>query len=217
MKKKGCKSLVFALASGSVLVLGMGNAYAYESITAQEAYDMAVGGDAVLLDVRTLEECMWIGSPAFVPGGTPISYVIPWQFEVIDAGGTITKPLNPDFDALVEQTFMDKAAAIITFCRSGGRSSSASERLEYLGYTNVYEIDNAVKGGNGGFQGSNYADVYAGYRGYPERLPSNMDPNRIKVQTDSDRITNPDDSVAWMDTGLPVTQKIDKAKIPALD
>ena len=92
MKKK-----LFALLVMSVFVVGVGSAAAVEQITAQEAYDMVNSGQATLIDVRTLEECYWVGSPALVPGGDPIAVVIPWQIITIDNSGTVTKEENPDF------------------------------------------------------------------------------------------------------------------------
>jgi rhodanese-related sulfurtransferase len=214
-----CMALVMFTA---VSIVGPGSAVAFECITAQEAYDMVSSGQATLIDVRTLEECLWVGSPALEPGGNPIAYVIPWQITTISETGSRTTVLNPNFNALVQQTFPDTSQTLITLCRSGHRSTYSAERLESLGYNNVYEIDNILKeaasypGGCGGFQGSNYGDAYNGYRGYPERLPVNKSPWKITVETNTANINNPEDSVSWMDTGLPITQKINQTKIPQL-
>ena len=170
MKKK-----LSALALTAVLTIGVGSAAAFEQITAQEAYDMVSSDQATLIDVRTLEEVVWVGSPALEPGGTPIAYLIPWKFWTgVDADGKSTWNLNDNFGDLVLQEFgEDKSQALITMCRSGHRSTYAAEELELLGFTNVYEMDNPLKeeeaypGGRGGFQGTNYKNVYNGYRGYP--------------------------------------------------
>jgi len=217
MRQKIGNTVALTMLTGSLLAMGAGSASAYESITAQEAFDMVSSGAAVMLDVRTLQEVQWVGSPAFVAGGSPIAYVIPLQFEDIDSAGNITVTQNPDFDDLVEQTFPDHSQPIIAICRSGGRSSKAAEKLEGLGYSYIYEVDNYLQNGFGGFQGSNYGNATEGYRGYPQRLPNTMSPKKINVKTDSSRIVNSDDSVSWMDSGLPVTQKIDTSKIPPLD
>jgi rhodanese-related sulfurtransferase len=221
MEKKLLRCIALIM-STAVLVIGVGSAAAFEQITAQEAYDMVNSGQATLIDVRTLQEAVWVGSPALVPGGNPIAYLIPWQFWTgVDENGISTYEPNDVFNELIEQTFGDdKGQALITMCRSGHRSTYAAERLEELGYTNVYEIDNPLKeisnhlGGNGGFQGSDYKGAYDGYRGYPDRLPVNSNPWKITVETKTYKINNPDDSVSWIDTGLPVTQKIDLDKIP---
>ncbi|MGD9366505.1 MAG: rhodanese-like domain-containing protein [Desulfobacteraceae bacterium] len=212
------KILVYTIAA--ILILGTGIAFAYENITAKEAYDMVNNGEAILIDVRTLEECLWVGMPDVANGWL---YVIPWLTKTISADGTVVTQLNPDFEALVLQEFGGNFnQVLITMCRSGGRSTSAANLLEGIGFTNVYEIDNALKeaengtGGRGGFQGTSYGSDYDGYRGYPARLPNNQNPNEVTVQTRTDRIRNPESSVSWMDTGLPITQDLSKAVIPVL-
>ena len=87
------------------------------------------------------------------------------------------------------------------------------------------------RGGRGGFQGSSSnskhcfgeTDPKASYRGYPNRLELNVEGNPLGdycyYETDSSKLedgTNYKDknvSVSWMDTGLPITQTVDKNKI----
>jgi len=233
MQKKvvGLLFSLFILLSllSTIFFMGLNSSVeAFDQVTAQEAYNMVSSGEATLLDVRTLEEYTLVGSPALDAGGEPVAYLIPWKLfgGVDDNGKTIFKD-NPDFDALVEQTFgNNKEGALIVMCKVGSRSTYAASRLEQLGFTRVYEIDNKLKelasppGGCGGFQGANYQTetngYYYGYSGYPGRLPSGSTPSSIKVATVTDRIENENDSVSWMDTGLPITQKIDPEKIPKL-
>ncbi|MGA1791555.1 MAG: rhodanese-like domain-containing protein [bacterium] len=196
---------------------------AYDLITAQEAYNMVSGGQASMIDVRTLEEYLFVGSPALEPGGDPIAYLISWKvFKGMNEDGTKKLIDNPDFDALVEQTFgEDKDQPLILMCACGIRSTFAAERLESLGYTEVYEIDNNLKesaaypGGIGGFEGAGYNNAYGGYTGYPGRLDGGS--LGITLETVSLDIDNENDSVSWMDTGLPVTKKADPDKIPKLE
>jgi rhodanese-related sulfurtransferase len=215
------KSKVLVYIIIAILILGTGIALAYENITAEEAYDMVNNGEAIMIDVRTLEECLWVGMPNVVAGGL---YVIPWKTFTISADGTVVNVLNPNFEALVLQEFSDDTGqALITMCRSGGRSTDAAEAMEGIGFTNVYEVDNVLKeaengrGGRGGFQGTSYGSDYDGYRGYPDRLPYNQSPNKVTVQTSKNRIRNPESSVSWMDTGLPITQDLSNAVIPILE
>ena len=220
MKKKLFAVLVVFTA---VLAIGVGSAVAFEQITAQEAYDMVNSGQATLIDVRTLEEVVWVGSPALVPGGDPIAYLIPWKFWTgVDETGKSTYEMNEDFDTLVEQEF-SKDQVLITMCLMGKRGTATAQRLETLGFTNVYELDNVLKeeknneGGRGGFQGTNYSNTYDGYRGHPERLPENNSPWKITIETVTEDINNAEDSVSWKDTGLPITQKVDPSLIPTLE
>jgi len=167
-------------------------AMAYESITATEAVvKWESNPDAVLLDVRSLEELHWVGSPAALDlqgNLVPISLVIPWNFYFIGDDGTVAEVKNKKFEKIVERNFLAKDQVIIIFCRSGGRSTDAALALEAMGYTEVFEIDTPGKGGDGGFQGRKID----GYRGYPLRL---------------------EDPVSWMDTGLPVTNNINPDNI----
>jgi hypothetical protein len=103
-------------------------------------------------------------------------------------------------------------------CACGIRSSFAAQRLEALGFTNVYEIDNKLKETNnfpggigGGFQGTSYNGLYDGYKGYPYRDESGS--SDISLETVTDNIDNENDLVSWMDTGLPITHKNDPDKI----
>ena len=96
-------------------------------------------------------------------------------------------------------------------------------RLEERGFTNIFEVDNKIKemvsfpGGRGGVQGSGYSGLYNGYRGYPDRLPETCHDCEHKVEPTTNYLDDEHDSVAWMDIGLPITQKIDPAKIPKLE
>ncbi|MEW6379189.1 MAG: rhodanese-like domain-containing protein [bacterium] len=219
--------IVIVAAFIMILYLSLHDVEAFTLITAQEAYTMLSTGEADLLDVRTLEEYTFVGSPALEAGGEPPGYLIPWKlFGGLDDNGQVIYKDNPDFDALVEQTFgSNKDRALIVMCAVGIRSTAAARRLEQRGFTRVYEIDNKLReltanpGGHGGFQGANYlgeSGAYNGYRGYPGRLPAGPGPASIKVAIASDLIEHENDSVSWMDTGLPVTQKIDPKKIPKL-
>jgi len=198
--------------------------WAYEAITAAKAYEMVKQNQAILIDIRTLEECYWVGSPALEPNGMPIAYILPWKLwpsNMITAKDDYYKPsmivAKETFRMVFETYLPDKTTPIILFCRSGDRADVAAKYLESLGYSNVYSIDNYLlhaegKFGMGGFQGkpTNSPTEYAGYRGWPGRvsyLPTypNYNPNWLP--------DDPGESVSWMDFGLPVTQKLDPNKI----
>ncbi|MCL2341606.1 MAG: rhodanese-like domain-containing protein [Firmicutes bacterium] len=86
----------------------------YKSMTADEV-KTALGEDKniILLDVRTREE--------YKGGHIPGSMLIPLD----ELGNRAAGELK------------NKEAKIIVYCRSGGRSASASNILANLGYTNV--------------------------------------------------------------------------------
>ena len=188
-------------------------------VTAAKANYMVVNNHAKLIDCRTLEEYYWVGNPAD-KDGNPIAYNIPYKLWTSRIDCEKRKPILRTvkrlFGFLIRCTFPDKDTPLILMCRSGVRCSDALEYLYYLGYTDVYEIDNYRKeedvdgGGRGGFQGSssNCPDPYEGYRGWPGRV-SNLEnlQNPTWVPTDKNQ------SVSWMDTGLPITQTLDCDKI----
>jgi len=185
-----------------------------------------VGGT---LEVKSVKDIANITTEA-------IAYNIPWKMwangltktsdEKYKAGGIVVKYL---FGLIVQEKFPDKTTPIITMCRSGDRSEAAAAYLEDLGYEEVYEIDNKVaveaaeaagkpvgkRGGHGGFQGGSYSNIYNGYRGYPNRLPlvgfgipDDTDPSTREVETVTADLgsDDKDDSVSWLDTGLPISQ-----------
>lgn len=221
--------LIACILDFNFILIEINGVQAFQLVTSQEAYDMINIGEATIIDVRTLEEYVFVGSPALVAGGDPVAYLIPWEhLEGVDDNGDKIYKINPDFDALVENTFgYDKDQALIIICRSGNRSTYAAERMEQIGFTNVYEVDNKIKettsypGGRGGFQGSTYQCSLNGYRGYPGRFTCSEHGSvfctSIKVATVTSDIDNPEHSVAWMDTGLPMTQEVDINKIPKLE
>ncbi len=226
MKKFSCIGVLI----GILLFLYISTVGAFEVITAAKAYDMLQKGQAFLIDVRTLEECYWVGSPALEPNGMPVGYNIPWKLwpsSQLTASDDFYKPdmvlAKELFAAIFDYLNPDKSTPIITMCRSGGRSSDAAIYLESIGFSEVYEIDNYLEeaedvaagnsslGGRGGFQGSssNSALDYSGYRGWPGRvdyLDQYPNHNPDWEPTDSSQ------SVSWMDTGLPMTQKLDVNK-----
>ena len=207
---------VLAIAVFMVSVMAIGNAEAFTQITAQKAYEMVTNDvnvvttdlsgpklkevKPVLIDIRTRAECSWVGIPADA-NGNPIAYNIPyklWTHRIDrETGKPILTTVKHLFGFLIRHTFPNKNTRLVLMCRSGKRTDEAAEYLETtLGYNNIYEIDRSDKTGHGGFQGSSKSspsDV-VGYRGWPGRC-------------------DPNESVSWMDTGLPITQELDCSKI----
>jgi len=182
-----CSFFLFINASG----------YAFENITAKEAYEMVCNGDAVLIDIRTIEEAVFVGAPACEPSGKQIAYLIP--FNLWDGSIPVIEPKklprNPDFQNLIEKTFPDKEQVLITMCREGNRCDIAVFEIRNLGYKNVYQID-SENGGCGGFSGSIYYGEYSGYQAEP---------------------CDKSEKVSWREMGLPTTLQLDPEKIPKLN
>ncbi len=206
-------------------------AWSFESVTAAKAYELVENNEAFLLDIRSLEECYWVGSPSLEPNGMPIAFNIPWKLWPNNRITSVDDYFGPDmvlanelFGIILNTYVTDKSTKLILMCRSGHRTSDAAEYLENLGFTNVCSVDNYLKvaediaggsskiGGKGGFQGSssNSPSDYLGYRGWPGRV------DYLPIYPNHDPDWLPEDSsqsVSWMDTGLPVTQKMDANKI----
>lgn len=207
MKKK---FFIFLLSMLLVFIIKKGEAF--QQITAQEAFEKFQLNEATLLDVRTKEECTFVGSPALVAGGDPIGYLVEYKlFNGLDDDGNKKMKNNPDFNTIIEKNFGDqKEFVFIVMCKVGGRSSGAAKQLDDLGFTDVYEIDNYLKeassypGGCGGFEGATY-DGLDGYTGYPGR------PTQVAMYTGD--IQDENDSVSWKDSGLPITYKTNPDKI----
>jgi len=93
----------------------------YQKITPQKAKEIMDGEQPyILLDVRTEEE--------FDETRIPGAILIP-NDEIIDR---------------VETELPDKNAVILVYCRSGGRSAKAANKLIEMEYTNVYDIGGII-------------------------------------------------------------------------
>ena len=95
------------------------------------AHDWWRTGRAVLVDVRTMAECDWVGT---VPNTT----CIPWK----------TYPdmaINPNFDAALS-ALVPKEQPVMLLCRSGVRSIAAATRATELGFTHAYNILEGFEG-----------------------------------------------------------------------
>jgi rhodanese-related sulfurtransferase len=105
-----------------------------------DAWNLALCGAAVIVDVRSEEEHKFVGH-------VPNSVLIPWAM-----GLNLTR--NTDFQEALKQK-IPKNKPVLFLCRSGKRSLAAVQAAEKLGYAQAYSI-------SGGFEGEIDA---AGQRG----------------------------------------------------
>lgn len=101
-------------------------------VSPQGAWDLFSRGEAVLLDVRTIEERAYVER---VPGSLHVAW----------ATGTAMNR-NPHFARQVAQAVPDKSAVLLLLCRSGHRSASAAEVLARAGYGRVYNVATGFEG-----------------------------------------------------------------------
>jgi rhodanese-related sulfurtransferase len=130
-----------------------------------------------------------------------------WRLDLIpdaDANwkATFDRTTAQDFPAAIEAQGYPLGAALIVFCRTGGRSSAAGASLLDLAEDNdwtVYEIDDpAGDPSHGGFSGPAYGGALAGYDGFPGRF---IDRTRVP-------------SASWVDAGLPVVRRSEAIILP---
>jgi rhodanese-related sulfurtransferase len=112
-------------------------------VTAKEAYEQwrAAPERVILLDVRTPEECLFVGH-------APMAWKIPvaaqsyeWDAEKKQFP---MRPL-PDFVARV-RTVAKPDDTVMAMCRSGGRGAAAVNLLAAAGYARVFNIIDGMEG-----------------------------------------------------------------------
>ncbi|MGB0403268.1 MAG: rhodanese-like domain-containing protein [Salibacteraceae bacterium] len=86
------------------------------------------GDNAVLIDVRTPEEC----AEGIIPGARNINL------------------MGHDFMEQISQ--MDKSKTYFMICRSGGRSGSACGAMSQTGFSNVYNLNGGMMSWDGEVQ-----------------------------------------------------------------
>lgn len=124
-------------------------------VTSKEAYELwkASPETIKILDVRTLEEYIYVGHPAMAWNIPAFLQTTVWDPEK----KYFTYKMNPEFVAQVKEVFQPDDTILIT-CRSGGRSALATNLMATLGFKNVYNITD-------GFEGDTVNDPESAYNG----------------------------------------------------
>jgi rhodanese-related sulfurtransferase len=127
-----------ALAPAPRYKTAMADDYAGD-VPPKQAWDiLSKDKDAVLVDVRTDAEWLFVGVPDLAGlGKAPVN--VAWQ----------TYPgmvLNPSFVDAVKTAAPDKDTQILFLCRSGQRSKSAAIALTQVGYRRCYNISEGFEG-----------------------------------------------------------------------
>jgi rhodanese-related sulfurtransferase len=112
-------------------------------LTAREAYDKwkAAPDKVTILDVRTLEEFMFVGH-AEMAWSIPVAAQL-YQWDDVKKQFPM-QPL-PDFVARVRKVARPDDTLLV-MCRSGGRSAIAVNLLAAAGFTTVYNITDGMEG-----------------------------------------------------------------------
>ena len=94
---------------------------AYQKISAEEAYEMMVSQEVVVVvDVRTREE--------YDGGHIENAVLVP----------------NESIGSEMSEALPDKEATLLIYCRSGRRSKDAAQKLLELGYQSVYDFGGVI-------------------------------------------------------------------------
>ena len=111
-------------------------------VTAKEAYDKWLAApDAVkVLDVRTLEEYLYIGHAPMAWNNPLLFQTNEWDAEK----ERFSMQPNSEFLSLVKEVAAP-TDTIMVMCRSGGRSAMAVNKLAEAGFTNVYQITDGME------------------------------------------------------------------------
>ena len=96
---------------------GVKGQFTVQKISAEEAHDMMVSNETVVLDVRQPDE--------YAAGHIVNARLLPLD--------TIT-------DATATEVAPDTSAPVLVYCRSGVRSAEAAKKLAALGYEQVYDF-----------------------------------------------------------------------------
>ena len=149
-------------------------------VTSAEAYDkwLAAPDEVKVLDVRTLEEYIYIGH-------APMAWNIPLATQThewdADKGYFAYQP-NPDFLSQVKGV-AEPTDTIMVMCRSGGRSAMAVNLLAENGFTNVYQITDGMEGDkvkdtNSYFSGQRMVN---GWKNSGAPWTYKIDPEKVKL------------------------------------
>ena len=106
--------------SSEALAENMPDKAAYQKISAEEAYEMMVSQEVVVVDVRTREE--------YDGGHIENAVLVP----------------NESIGSEMPEALPDKEATLLVYCRSGRRSKDAAQKLLALGYQSVYDFGGVI-------------------------------------------------------------------------
>lgn len=106
------------------------------------------GAKVLFVDVRTIEEVLFVGSPDGLDGQASfgIMHYDKWDNEK----KTFQRNPNPDFLSQFEvfalEKGIEKTDPVVLICRSGDRSAMSADLLGRYGYTNVWSVVDGFEG-----------------------------------------------------------------------
>eukprot|EP00002_Diphylleia_rotans_P033540 TRINITY_DN713_c0_g3_i1.p1 TRINITY_DN713_c0_g3~~TRINITY_DN713_c0_g3_i1.p1 ORF type:complete len:151 (+),score=36.64 TRINITY_DN713_c0_g3_i1:61-513(+) len=104
----------------------------------------ALGADAkaVLIDVRTPAERIFVGAPDLSSIGKEALSVPVKNFNF----ETNSFSNSGDFVPTIEEKIPDKSTPLYFICRAGGRSTEGARLMHARGYTNLFDVTDGFEG-----------------------------------------------------------------------
>jgi rhodanese-related sulfurtransferase len=104
-------------------------------ITPSEAFErLNADPEAVVLDVRTVPEWVYVGVPA-------VDRLVRVSWQIFP-----TMEINPRFVEMVKEAGVSPDSQVLCLCRSGSRSAFAAQALAATGFENCYNIAEGFEG-----------------------------------------------------------------------
>jgi rhodanese-related sulfurtransferase len=104
-------------------------------ITPSEAFGrLEADPKAVVLDVRTVPEWVYVGVPA-------VDRLVRVSWQIFP-----TMEVNPRFVEMVKEAGVRPDSQVLCLCRSGSRSAFAAQALAAAGFENCYNIAEGFEG-----------------------------------------------------------------------
>lgn len=108
-------------------------------IALSKAWDILINNpNSFLIDVRTIEESIFVGAPWLKKIGKETIH-IPWRLFP-------NMEINSQFINSITQLVPDTNAELLFLCRSGARSREAAQNISDLGYKYCYNIAEGFEG-----------------------------------------------------------------------
>lgn len=130
-----------------------GQGYAGDATPKQAWEILQQNPDAVLVDVRTQPEWVFVGVPDLSGIGKRAIF-IPWQIYP-------SMQVNGEFVKQVQAAGAKPDAPVLFLCRSGARSKAAAIALSEAGFTRAYNIANGFEGPH---DGTKHRGVKSGWK-----------------------------------------------------
>ena len=120
-------------------------------VDAKEAFELKkrLGGKALFVDIRTLAEAQYVGTPDIADAVVPYVELAP-DFEWDDKRKRLLlvpqKSFVPGIEERMAAAGLGKDDVVILMCRSGERSTRGVEDLAARGFTKVYTVVDGFEG-----------------------------------------------------------------------